>query len=195
MVARELGRQDSALGILGTGIQARLQAVLHAQVLPLKTIWVWGRSADQVESYRQELGSLLPEVEVRAADSPAHVARQVRLITTNTASRSPLLAAADILPGTHISAVGSDSPGKQELAPAILATAALLLVDSRAQCQRLGELQHAPHLVDKAVELGSFCAAPVRYPQDQLTVCDFTGLGIEDLTIAEHAFACLRPAP
>ncbi|HEX7837849.1 MAG TPA: hypothetical protein VF469_10330, partial [Kofleriaceae bacterium] len=47
MVARELGRTDTALGILGTGVQARLQAQLHAEVLPLEQVHVWGRSPER----------------------------------------------------------------------------------------------------------------------------------------------------
>ena len=90
--------------------------------------------------YRQ----LLPETEIALAASPGEVAAAARLIVTATASRQPLLRAGDLQPGTHISAVGSDSPGKQELDPEILRRAALLLVDSRRQCEKLGELQHAP---------------------------------------------------
>ena len=44
MVAKELGRRDTVLGILGTGVQARLQAELHAAVLPLTEVHVWGRA-------------------------------------------------------------------------------------------------------------------------------------------------------
>jgi len=91
----------------------------------------------------------------------------------------------DILPGTHISAVGADSPGKQELDARILKTSALLLADSRAQCEKLGELQHAMSERGRAVEIGSFCAAPVAFDRAGITVADFTGLGAEDLFIAE----------
>ncbi len=72
--------------------------------------------------------------------SPSAVAAATRLIVTCTASREPLLLVTDIEPGTHISAVGADSPGKQELDPDILRDASLLLVDSLAQCEQLGEL-------------------------------------------------------
>ena len=94
----------------------------------------------------------------------------------------------DIRPGTHISAVGSDGPGKQELDPAILQSAALLLADSRQQCVKLGELQHAPAEFDSAVEIGEFCIAPRAIEPDDIAVCDFTGLGVEDLYIAEYCY-------
>jgi ornithine cyclodeaminase/alanine dehydrogenase-like protein (mu-crystallin family) len=189
MVARELGRGDGALGILGTGIQARLQARMHAAVLPLERIVIWGRTPDRAAQCARELADLS---DVSIAASPAAVARETRLIVTATPSRTSLLRVADIQPGTHISAVGSDSPGKQELDPDILRGASLLLADSLAQCAKLGELQHAPDQLPRALEIGAFCrnGRGLLTPADpgQATVADFTGLGIEDLYIAEYAY-------
>ena len=86
MVARELGRRDTVIGILGTGIQARLQAQMHAEVLDLETVWIWGRTPERAAECRRDLQVLLPRTEVQAADSPAEVARETRLIVTATAS-------------------------------------------------------------------------------------------------------------
>jgi ornithine cyclodeaminase len=183
MIARELGRRDPILGILGTGVQARLQAVLHAQVLPLFHICLWGRTPDHAEHCGREIRESLPGCDVEIASSPAEVARAARMIVTTTAARAPLLYAADIHPGTHISAIGADSPGKQELDPAILRRATLILADSRRQCAALGELQHAPDQVDRAIE---FTGAPLSAAPEDFTVADFTGLGVEDLYIAEY---------
>jgi ornithine cyclodeaminase len=191
MVAKELGRTDTVLGILGTGIQARLQAELHAEVLKLAHVHVWGRNPERMAACAREIGVLLPGVRVVAAESPAEVAATAKLIVTATASRAPLLRAADLRPGTHVSAVGADSPGKQELDPEILRRACLVLVDSRAQCERLGELQHVLSEKARAIEIGSFCAAPSPYDRDGITVADFTGLGAEDLFIAEACHAGL----
>ena len=189
MAARELRRTDATLGILGTGVQARLQARLHAEVLPLRRIVLWGRSADRAAECAHDIRSALPNVEVAVVRSPADVARASKLIVTVTPSREPLLRAADIQPGTHISAVGSDSPRKQELDPEILGRACLLLADSRRQCEKLGELQHAPAEWSRVVELGAVCEHAPAWDPAGITVCDFTGLGVEDLYIAEY---CLR---
>ncbi len=183
MMTRELGRRDSALGILGTGIQARLQAKMHARVLPLETIWIWGRTPARAGLCARELAAA--NVEVRVASSPGEVARETRLIVTATASRSPLLSAADIRPGTHISAVGSDAPGKQELDPDILRRASLIVADSCRQCEKFGELQHAPDVWPRAVE---FTGQAFDALADAISVADFTGLGAEDLYIAEYCF-------
>jgi ornithine cyclodeaminase len=191
MVAKELGRQDRVLGILGTGVQARLQAELHAAVLSLAEIHVWGRSAEKAAACAREIGVRVPGVRVVVAPTPNEVASAATLVATTTASRDPLLSAADLRPGTHVSAVGSDSPGKQELDPEILRRAALLLVDSLAQCSKLGELQHALDQKSRAIEIGRFCAAPSAYDREGITVADFTGLGVEDLYIAEACAARL----
>ncbi|MGA2269104.1 MAG: ornithine cyclodeaminase family protein [Bryobacteraceae bacterium] len=188
MVARELERNDTVLGILGTGIQARLQAQLHAEVLDLETIWIWGRTPERAAQCRRNLQDLLPRTEVMATDAPAEVARRARLIVTATASRRPLLFASDLQAGTHISAVGADSIGKQELDAGILRHAALLLVDSLRQCEKLGELQHAPAECGRAAEIGAFCESRPVWDRAGITVCDFTGLGVEDLYIAEYCY-------
>jgi ornithine cyclodeaminase len=188
MVARELGRQDRVLGIVGTGVQARLQAQLHAAVLPLNEVWIWGRNKERAEACRSDLTNLLPGTDVNIAASPAETARRTRLIVTVTGSREPLLKMEDVQPGTHISAVGSDGPGKQELDSAILRNAALLLADSRRQCERLGELQHAPSEWERAREIGEFCLNPSTLAPHAISVCDFTGLGVEDLYIAEYCY-------
>jgi ornithine cyclodeaminase len=188
MVAKELGRQDTALGILGTGEQARWQTRAHAQVLPLHEIWIWGRTPAHVEHCCSELAALFPGVEVRAAISPADVARHAKLIVTVTAAREPILAFEDVAAGTLISAVGSDSPGKQELHAQIVLRASLLLVDSIAQCEKLGELQHALSARDRALEIGKFCTFRPAFDASGIVVADFTGLGVEDLFIAEDCY-------
>jgi ornithine cyclodeaminase len=180
MIARELGRRDEVLGIVGTGIQARLQAQLHAAILPLRRIVLWGRNPERAAECARDLAGL---AEVSVVNQPGDVARFARLIVTATASRAPLLRAADVQPGTHISAVGSDGAGKQELDPEILRAADLLLADSKRQCLHLGELQHAPDQMERAVEFTG-----QGLDGGSLSVADFTGLGAEDLYIAEWVY-------
>src|ERR1039457_4438541 len=82
LVARELGRRDGVLGILGSGIQARLQARMHADILPLRQICIWGRNPERAAQCRSELQAALPHIEIAVASSPADVARAARLIVT-----------------------------------------------------------------------------------------------------------------
>jgi ornithine cyclodeaminase len=194
MTAHELGRKDQSIGILGNGVQARWQARSHVEVLPLREIWIWGRNKAHAENCRTEIGATLPGVDVRLANSPKEVAQHTRFIVTTTSAREPLLLLSDIETGTLISAVGSDSPGKQELDPAILKKASLILVDSKAQCERLGEVQHTPDVCGQVVDIGEFCQTDTRYEREGIVVADFTGLGIEDLFAAEHCLQKLSPS-
>ena len=107
------------------------------------------------------------------------MAANTKFIVTCTASRQPLLFERDLQPGTHISAIGADSEGKQELDPEILRSADLLLADSIAQCAKLGELQHALDQRQRTVAIGT------KLERGKQSVADFTGLGVEDLFIAE----------
>jgi ornithine cyclodeaminase len=174
MIARETGRKDRILGILGTGIQARLTARMHREVLPIERVVIWGRNPERAEQCAREIGA-------ERANCPGEVARVARLIVTCTAARAPLLFADDLQPGTHITAVGSDGEGKQELDPEILRRADWVLADSVRQCERLGELQHAPGVVAHEFKNRAFCPG-------NLTVADLTGLGVEDLFIAQHVY-------
>jgi len=180
MIAREVGREDRVLGIVGSGIQARLTARLHALVLPLERIVMWGRTRERAEECARELADVAA---VEVVDSPAAVAREARLIVTVTAARAPLLKLGDLQPGTHITAVGSDGPGKQELDPHVVRRADWILADSIAQCERLGELQYAKEQTMRARELRQGGFGPGK-----LTVADLTGLGVEDLFIARHVY-------
>jgi ornithine cyclodeaminase len=185
LAARELGRRDKVLGILGTGIQARLQVEMHAQVLPLERIVIWGRNPAHVEACCRDLARF---AEVTVAAIPAEVAFESRLIVTCTASREALLHTRTVHPGTMLSCVGSDTAGKQEIDTGVLKNASLVLADSRRQCAKLGELQHAPEVVERAIELGEFFASPQPVAKGGIVVCDFTGLGVEDLYIAEYVW-------
>jgi len=183
LVAQALGREDGTIGILGTGIQARLTARFHARVLSLKRVYLWGRNPEHAARCAEEISPFAADIAVMP--SPSAVAAATRLIVTCTAAHRALLVPSDLEPGTHITAVGADAPGKQELDPQILRDSELLLADSLAQCSALGELQHAPDQCGRAIEIGRFLEAP--RPAES-SVADLTGLGVEDLFIAESIY-------
>ena len=114
------------------------------------------------------------------------------VVVTATPAREPLVVADWLHPGLHITAMGSDAPDKNELHPAVLERADLMVCDSRAQCARLGELKHAlDHGIEPAtVELGEITggARPGRTHADQITICDLTGTGVQDTAIALLAY-------
>ncbi len=113
------------------------------------------------------------------------------MVITCTASREPLVELGWLAAGAHVTSVGSDGDGKQELDPEILRAADVIAVDSRRQSASLGELQHAPDQAERAVELGALIAgeAAGRTSKDQLTVCDLTGVGVQDVAAANVVMA------
>jgi ornithine cyclodeaminase len=182
------------VAVIGTGVQVRYQLEALALVRPgFTTVRVWGRNPEHAGRCVAELRAR-PGLPAGCTYLVAPSAREAVLgadvVVTCTASREPLVRAEWLEPGAHVTALGSDEPGKQELAPEVLARADVLAVDSRAQCARLGELHHAlvTGLVDEAkvAELGEIVAGkrPGRGSASQLTVCDLTGVGVQDVAAA-----------
>ena len=122
---------------------------------------------------------------------------RANLIVTATASSTPLLSAADLRPGTHVTAMGSDTPEKTELSPDLLARADAVVADSRAQCLVRGEVHHAlgagAIAEDKVVELGDVIAgrAPGRRSPADITVADLTGVAVQDIVVVKAVLARL----
>ncbi|MFL4557189.1 ornithine cyclodeaminase family protein [Yersinia kristensenii] len=179
----------SAMGIIGTGMQARLHLMYLKSVIPCRQLWVWGRSETALEEYRQYAQA--EGFEVNITLDAAVLGRHCRFIVTTTPSREAILQAADIQPGTHITAVGADGAGKHELTPELVAKADKILVDSREQCTEFGEISSAFQqqlLVNHTLtEIGIVLAqnTPFRDNEQQITLADLTGLGIQDVQIVK----------
>ena len=197
VAARHLAREDATVaGVIGAGAQARFQIHSLQLVRPLARLLVWSRSRENAERYAAEMGDALG-IPVAVAASAEAVVRESDVVVTTTQSREPLIDAAWLHPGLHITAMGSDFPAKQELAPEVLAGADLVVVDRRAQCALLGELHHALDAGalapddPRVIELGEVTSgrAPGRTSAEQITVCDLTGTGVQDVAIALRALA------
>jgi ornithine cyclodeaminase len=183
------------VGVLGTGVQARYQVECLGLVRKFRRILVWGRSREKAERYAAEMGERLG-TQVLVASAPGEAARASQVLLTATASEGALVGAGDLHPGLHITAVGSDLPGKQELAPEVLLRADRLVCDRLAQCRENGEIQHLLRDGElpagrEIVELGALVCgdAPGRRREDEITVCDLTGTGVQDTAIANLAHA------
>jgi ornithine cyclodeaminase len=196
VVAKHLAPQHiDRIGIVGTGTQARLQLQYLATVTSCRDVLVWGRGEEQLARYRADVEQygFYAQTTCRAAE----ILQTCNLVVTATPATEPLLHAADLRAGTHITAVGSDTPAKQELDAAILARADLVVADSIAQCRSRGEIHQAikrGEITEAAiVELGEIILGNVsgRSSDSQTTVADLTGVAVQDIEIAtavyEHA--------
>jgi ornithine cyclodeaminase/alanine dehydrogenase-like protein (mu-crystallin family) len=186
IAARHLAPERvDAVAVIGTGVQARQQVAALRVVRPnIGQVRIWGRNRDRAARAAEDIGAAV-------ADTVEDAVRDADVVITCTAAREPLVRSEWLRAGAHVTAVGSDGAGKQELDPAILRAADVLVVDSKEQCLRLGELQHAADQAGRAVELGAICAgaAPGRTSSDQLTVCDLTGVGVQDVAAASAVLA------
>lgn len=182
------------VAVIGTGAQARYQVDALAIVRPgFTSVRVWGRDLEHAAACVDDLRARPGLPEGCSYDVSATVEDAVDgadVVITCTASRTALVRGEWLKLGAHVTAVGSDEPDKQELDASVPARADLLVVDSREQSARIGELHHAlaAGLIDehKAVELGEICARthPGRTSASQLTMCDLTGVGVQDVAAA-----------
>ena len=178
------------VAVVGTGIQARFQLRALAVVRDIPRVTLWGRTKTHAEQAAEEITDEL-DVDVRVAPSIETALRGADLIITVTPSREPLVEAEWVERGAHITAVGSDGPDKQELDVGVLERATLIVADRLSQCLRLGEIHHAVKAgvisaEDVAGELGEVIIGqiPGRTDEHQITVCDLTGVGVQDAAIA-----------
>jgi ornithine cyclodeaminase len=184
------------VAVIGTGAQARQQLDALALVRPgFGDVRVWGRDAGHARACVEDLRARSSaSATFQTADSVDAAVDGADVVITCTAAREALVRADRLAAGAHVTALGADGAGKQELDPEILRRADVLVVDSRAQCAALGELQHALDQRERAVELGEICAGSAvgRTDESQLTVCDLTGLGVQDVAAANVVMAHAR---
>jgi len=180
------------IGIVGTGVQARLQLRYLAGVTECRSVLVWGRGETQLEKYRRDVegDGFEAETTLDATD----ILKNCNLVVTTTPATEPILDVASLRRGTHITAVGSDTRHKQELDAEILAGADVVVADSIAQCMARGEIFKAIEAGritrDALVELGDVISGhvPGRTNDDQITVADLTGVAVQDIKIATAVY-------
>jgi ornithine cyclodeaminase len=180
------------IGIVGTGIQARLQLRYLKNVINCNEVLVWGRSEDKLDNYKQEME--LADFAVKTTLNADEILQNCNLVITTTPSSKPLLFAEDLQAGTHITAVGSDMPHKQELDSNILKQADLVVADSISQCLERGEIHKAISnnkiSENELIELGNVISGKNtgRTSNKQITVADLTGVAVQDIKIASNIF-------
>lgn len=189
----------STVGILGSGAQARYQLRALTLVRDFERVLVWSRSKANAERYAQEMSAELGRpVSVAGAEEVVSLSQ---VVVTTTPSLQPVLLREWVHSGQHITAMGSDSAGKNELDPAVLGDADVVVCDHRGQCLQFGELRSA--VASGAVpanrrvaELGEVILGERagRTSADQVTVADLTGTGVQDTMIARLALERVRAA-
>jgi ornithine cyclodeaminase len=175
------------IGVFGTGMQAKLQIRLHHFFYSIERVHVWGRRPQGLDELKRSLKDL--KIEVIITQDPVEVLDHNRLIITTTPSTTPLFEAKAVRDGTHVTAVGADGGGKQELEAALFKRAHAVYVDKAEQCLRFGDTSHAVKLdmieEHNLIPLGrALQEKQVRSP-GAITIADLTGVASQDIAIAE----------
>jgi len=182
--------------LVGAGAVARLAARAIVAERPIERLTIWNRSPERAATLARELGGM---VETRVAEALEPEVRRHRIVVTATASTAPLIRAAWVAKGTHITSAGTGSPEKVELEPEVLLKADKLIADRVAQTARYGNLRHAiaagvlgPERVYG--ELGDLAAGRLAGRQEpgEITVADLTGVGVQDAAIAAAVVEALE---
>ncbi|HEX5438646.1 MAG TPA: hypothetical protein VFW98_15950 [Gemmatimonadaceae bacterium] len=194
VVARALApRTVERIGVIGTGVQARLQLEFLSYATPCREVMVYGRTPAHTERFVQDMAAR--GFHMTSAASPDALAAACNLIVTATTAKAPLFRADEVRAGTHVSAFGADAPGKQELDVELFRRADCVVADSRSQTTHHGELAHAlaAGTVSSAAvrELGEVLADPSlgRTSDAQITLADLTGVAVQDIVVAKHVLA------
>ncbi|MBE2170392.1 ornithine cyclodeaminase family protein [Acinetobacter oleivorans] len=178
-----LARKDSkVLAILGTGNQAKYECEALARIRNFEQILIVGRDSSKAEQMADALKPLGIQLNITSAKEACE---QADVIVTATSSHTPLFKAEWVKAGTHISSMGSDKQGKQELPPELFSHCDLFC-DLDVQSKLIGEFQHAPESAT-LINIGDVLLANAqgRQSQEQITIYDSSGLSIQDLYIAQ----------
>jgi len=200
VAARFLARPDARRAlVVGCGVQGALQLDAIAAVLPLTSVRLFDADHARAEALAARAAGTRG-IAVEAVKDLAGALADSDVCVTCTPARRAFIARAQVAPGTFIAAVGADNRGKQELEPALIASATLV-VDVLEQCAEIGELQHvlAAGLMTRAevhAELGDVVAGrrPGRTRDDEITVFDSSGTAIQDVAAAIAVYERARAA-
>ena len=188
--------QVKGIGIIGNGIQARMQLEYLSDVVDCKDVFVLGRDEDRVRKYVDEMEKY--GYNITSVNNSRELCQNSNLIVTTTNANESLIYKGDVKKGTHITAVGSDTPDKRELDPEILNIANSVIVDSISQCLERGETKKAldKELIseDKLIELGEIIDSGKKYRKDdsEITVADLTGVAVQDIMITNAVYNQLK---
>lgn len=190
-----LARVDArVLGMLGAGHQAMFQLRAAARVRQFDRVVGWNLHPEMLP----KLGAVAAELGLPfEVVSLEQLGAQADVIITITSSPAASLMDTQVRPGTHMACMGTDTVGKQEVEPQLLARASVFS-DEVAQSVTIGEAQHAvaAGLIARADihTLGDVIIGrhPGRTSVDQITLFDGTGVGLQDLAVAAIAVARAR---
>jgi alanine dehydrogenase len=186
-----LARPDAhTAAVFGAGTQGRTQLEAVCAVRPIHQAWVYDVAPHQAAAYAEEMSQRL-SLPVRVAETPAQAVRQADVICTATTATSPVFADADVPPGAHVNAVGAYTPHMQEVPPATVLRARVVIDHRESSLAEAGDLlipieqglMTEDHIY---AELGEIAAGskPGRASPDEITLFKSVGVAVQDVAAA-----------
>ena len=187
--AKYLARKNSTtLSIIGTGAQSEFQAMAIRSILPIEEIYIYDKDNKAMDKFSRNLSTNFKHI--HKCSSAKKAVSDADIIVTATASieNACLFEECDIKPGTHIHAMGGDSPGKTELSKHILKKGKLI-VEYTEQSMKEGEIQQldASHIYAELWEIITN-NKPARESDTEITIFDSVGFAIEDLSTLKMVY-------
>lgn len=187
--ARYLARRNSrSVGVIGTGVQGRMQALALKEVLNFQSLKAWSPRAASRKRYALEMENALG-IPVRAVDSAREAIRGVDILVTATPATAPIVKRDWIEDGLHINSIGADRRGKRELAPEVYGHAKIF-TDCREVAVEKGLFRSGQIFA----ELGEVVAGVMkgRESDEEITIFDSSGVGVQDVFAAEMVYRRAR---
>ncbi len=196
IAAKYLARKDSKIiGFIGAGAQAVTQLSALLQIYRDFEVRIWSRSEETKQKFINETASAYGHMcKATPVATVEEAVEGADIVVSTTPSRKPLIMNTSVSPGTHFNCIGADAPGKQELDPAILMRAKIV-VDDWEQASHSGEINipFSQGIITKKnvwAEIGEIAAGlkPGRQTDDEITVFTSTGLAVQDAVTAKIAY-------
>lgn len=180
------------IGIVGAGIQACLQLEYHQKIMNFAEVLIWNRNLENAQKLARKASQ--DNCPIKVISDLKELCHKCQVIVTTTPSTAFLIKEEWIQPGTHITAIGSDTSEKIELESSLLERADIVVVDSLSQSKTRGEVFRAAQLGllkgKELIELGSLLQdiSLGRSNDQQITIADLTGVAVQDLMISQAVF-------
>lgn len=193
IAAKYLARKDSSVvGLVGCGAQARTQFLALKELFKIKSVYIWGKDAACIKRFLKDTKCFGLDIKVK--DKISDCVKGADIVVTTTPVRKPIVKAEWIKEGTHINAIGADAKGKEELEPALLKKAKII-VDDQQQAYHSGEINvpiSRGIITPKDIyaTLGEVLIGKKegRVSPKEITIFDSTGLAIQDVAVANLVY-------
>ncbi|MEO0100237.1 MAG: alanine dehydrogenase [candidate division WOR-3 bacterium] len=194
VATKYLARKESKiLSLIGCGVQAETQLQAILAVAQIEKVKIFDVAEERMVDFIKK-AKTFTSIPIIPSASLEECVRDCDILCTLTPVRKPIIQSEWIKPGCHINAIGADAPGKEELDPKIL-LAAKIFIDDWEQALHSGEVNvpYAQGMIKKEDirgELGDLICGKIkgREKEEEITIFDSTGLGIQDLVTADYVY-------